>query len=78
MSVLVPRLALGNSGASKDGEWLGMRTCEAIYGAEQAEAIEDLVMLATGEDCPCRRGLPCPLTDEAGCNPLASLIPRSV
>lgn len=55
-----------------------MRTCEAIYGAEQGDAIEELVTLATGQSCPCRRDQPCPLTDAAGCNPIAALIPRAV
>lgn len=53
-----------------------MRTCEAIFGAEQGDAIENVVVLATGRECPCRRDQPCPLTDEAGGNPLANLTPR--
>jgi hypothetical protein len=54
-----------------------MRACEAIYGPEQADEIEGLVMAATDQpNCPCRRGKPCPLLDADGCNPLAEMIPK--
>ena len=54
-----------------------MRTCEAIYGPEQASNIEQLIVLATGEpQCPCRTGRRCPLTDGDGCNPLANVVPQ--
>lgn len=53
-----------------------MRTCEAIYGPEQAANIEHLIVMATGTQCPCRSGLRCPLLDEAGCNPLACVVPQ--
>ena len=51
-----------------------MRTCEAIFGPEQADNIEQLVILSTGQSCPCRREMPCPLVDEDGCNPLAEVV----
>jgi hypothetical protein len=54
-----------------------MRTCEAIYGPVQGRNIEALIVGATGQGCPCVRGLPCPLTDSEGRNPLAEVIPRS-
>lgn len=53
-----------------------MRSCEAIFGPEQADNIEALVAAATGQPCPCRRSLPCPLTDSEGRSPLAEVIPR--
>lgn len=53
-----------------------MRTCEAIYGQEQADNIEELIVAATGHACPCRRALPCPLADAEGCTPLVEFIPR--
>jgi hypothetical protein len=53
-----------------------MRTCEAIFGPEQARNIEDLVVSATGLSCPCMRHLPCPLADDLGRNPLAEVFPR--
>lgn len=52
-----------------------MRTCEAIYGPEQADNIEALVVLATGHGCPCRRAQPCPLVDNEGHSPLLEIIP---
>lgn len=52
-----------------------MRTCEAIYGIEQAREIEGLVVAATRQGCPCTRSLPCPLADSEGRNPLAEIIP---
>lgn len=54
-----------------------MRTCETIYGPDQADAIEALVVAATGRECPCRRDAACPLLDAHGRNPLAEIIPRS-
>ena len=54
-----------------------MRSCEAIYGPEQAEMIEELVVASTGQACPCRRGAPCPLLDGQGCNPLAERVAPS-
>lgn len=54
-----------------------MRACEAIYGPTQADAIEELVTLATGwPQCPCREQKPCPLLDAAGYNPLAVMVPE--
>lgn len=54
-----------------------MRTCEAIYGRDQADNIEQLITEATGQPCPCTRDLPCALLDSEGRNPLAEIIPRS-
>ena len=54
-----------------------MRPCEAIYGPAQAANIERLIAAATGSGCPSARGLPCPLVDSEGRNPLAEIIPRS-
>lgn len=54
-----------------------MRTCEAIYGTEQARSIEELVTRATGDRCPCLRDMPCPLVDSEGRNPLAEVIALS-
>lgn len=54
-----------------------MRVCEAIYGPKAADAIEELIVLATNEPtCPCKQGKPCPLTDRDGCNPLAEVRTR--
>lgn len=54
-----------------------MRACEAIYGPTQADAIEELVTLATDKpQCPCRERQPCPLLDAEGCNPLAVMVPQ--
>lgn len=53
-----------------------MRVCEAIFGPEQADNIEELIVTATGDCCPCRRDLPCPLTDDEGYNVLAVRIPK--
>lgn len=54
-----------------------MRVCEAIYGPEQADNIEVLVVEATGCECPCRQGLTCPLSDGQGLSPLLAASPRS-
>lgn len=51
------------------------RTCVTIYGPEAGKEIERLIEAATGEHCPCRRNLPCPLLDERGFNPLALVTP---
>lgn len=52
-----------------------MRTCEAIFGRVQADDIEALIAEATGQPCPCRRALSCPLVDDEGCTPLVEFIP---
>lgn len=53
-----------------------MLACEAIYGARQAQNIQELVVFATGEACPCQQGKGCPLLDKDGCNPLLEVVPR--
>ena len=54
-----------------------MRTCEAIYGPEQAASIEELIVAATGQECPSSQGGRCPMEDRDGFNPLAVAVDRS-
>lgn len=39
---------------------MGVLPCQIIFGVEQGDAIIDLAKRATGQDCPCIRGLLCP------------------
>ena len=40
---------------------MGALPCHIIFGVDRGTDIVDLVRRATGQDCPCQRGLPCPL-----------------
>lgn len=49
--------------------------CQLMFGIERAAEVRELIETATGEDCPCLRGLRCilldPLTADAKVIPLA-------
>jgi hypothetical protein len=38
-----------------------MQVCEVIYGCERGRAMVALLETATGQPCPCKQGIPCPL-----------------
>jgi hypothetical protein len=40
---------------------LGMLECERLFGELRGREVQDLVEAATGELCPCKRDMVCPL-----------------
>lgn len=35
--------------------------CEVLFGTDRGRAVQELVEGATGQLCPCKQGLTCPL-----------------
>lgn len=46
---------------SRQGKGDQMLVCETIYGRARGAQLVELVERCTGEPCPCKQGLACPL-----------------